>query len=48
MKLGFIGFGEAPHHISRDFVNSDVEVRAFERTTRPARRKCASMRPWTR
>ena len=51
MKLGFIGFGEAPHHISRDFVNSDVEVRAFDvsaRTTRPARRKCASMRPWTR
>lgn len=30
MKLGFIGFGEAPHHISRDFVNSDVEVRAFD------------------
>lgn len=30
MKLGFIGFGEAPHHISRDFVGSDVEVRAFD------------------
>lgn len=30
MKLGFIGFGEAPHHISSDFVGTDVEVRAFD------------------